>query len=388
MVELDDLGRREGPRQSVVAAHEDALVDLLAGRAADNGDARPGQPSDDATADGGRRPRGSLPLRRGDLVGRYLVLDPLGAGGMGAVFAAYDPELDRKVAIKVLLPRYGDRSGSEGHRRLVREAQTMAKLDHPNVVGVHDVGEHEGRVFVAMDFIEGVTLSDWLREQPRAWREVLDVFLLAARGLSAAHECGLVHRDFKPDNVMIDVRGRVRVMDFGLARANAPGASSSSSSLGSSEGGAASDDEITRGGSVVGTPAYMAPEQHAGLPAGPAADQFSFCVGLWEGLHGQRPFRGTSILELATAVVEGNVEDPPSSSRVPAWLRRILLRGLSVEPGERWPSMEALRHALGRGTTVRRRRILMAAAGGVVASLSPTCTKAGAVTRPMARPGE
>ncbi|MCA9706451.1 MAG: serine/threonine protein kinase, partial [Myxococcales bacterium] len=179
-------------------------------------------------------------LVQGSAVGRYVVIAPVGTGAMGVVFAAYDPQLDRKVALKVLRPRAGDLG--RARERLQREAQALAKLGHPNVVAVYDVGVHDEQLFVAMEFVEGQTLRAWMESAPavstgsgslartsgetsagvRPWREVLDVFMQAGRGLAAAHEAGLVHRDFKPDNVMLSDDGRVRVMDFGIVRADEP----------------------------------------------------------------------------------------------------------------------------------------------------------------------
>src|SRR5580692_182497 len=156
-------------------------------------------------------------LERGAAIGRYTILAPVGTGGVGEVFAAYDPELDRKVALK-LLRAHGDASDVRAQARLLREAKAMARLSHPNVVAVHDVGAFGARVFVAMEFVDGLSLKDWLADAARTRAEILGVFLAAARGLAAAHAAGLVHRDFKPGNVMVGRDGSVRVMDFGLAR--------------------------------------------------------------------------------------------------------------------------------------------------------------------------
>ncbi|MFO0636802.1 MAG: tetratricopeptide repeat protein [Nannocystaceae bacterium] len=306
-------------------------------------------------------PTGALAMpARGELVGRYLVLDRIGAGAMGVVFAAYDPELDRKVAIKLLLGAADGRSG-EGRdaNRLRREAQALARLSHPGVVAVHDVGTHEAHVFVAMEFVDGVTLSRWAASAPRSVGEIVAVLLEAGRGLAAAHAAGLLHRDFKPDNVMIDREpqpgrgfGRVRVLDFGLARARErPAAAPGDAAVPS---GAL---DATAEGAIVGTPAYMAPEQLAGLDIDARADQFSFGVALWELLYGVRPFRGASLAELATAVIEGRVTAAPPGARVPAWLRRVVLRALAGDPAARYPSMEALLAALARDPTRRRRQL-------------------------------
>ena len=309
-----------------------------------------GEPSTldtDATVDGGDsgsslRPRVWAVLAEGAQLGRYVVLRPLGAGAMGTVYLAYDPELDRQVAVKLL------RGGTSAERRrpLLREAQAMAKLTHPNVVGVYDVGEHEGRVYIAMEFVEGTTLRQWLEEQHRTRREVVEHFLLAGRGLQAAHECGLIHRDFKPDNVMVSADGRVRVMDFGLARGDAP----------STEGEEPDSHEwsgslltVATVGKIAGTPAYMAPEQTVGKDVGAASDQFAFCVSLWESLCGRRPFDGETYGELFNNVAKGRIRMPAASARMPRWLRRTLVRGLRASPDDRWPSMQDLLSCLEGG---------------------------------------
>src|SRR5688572_6915641 len=215
-------------------------------------------------------------LSRGSAIGRYVVLARLGAGAMGVVHAAYDPELDRKVALKLLRTEVSGSAPTDVSRaareRLIREARSLAQLNHPNIVAIHDVGVHEGAVFLAMEFVDGVTLTKWCSERPRSWREVLELITAAARGLSAAHARGLVHRDIKPDNLMIDADGRLRLMDFGVARADiaseppvvAPVATSSTDPA-SVASGERELGELTREGALVGTPAYMAPEQLAGL---------------------------------------------------------------------------------------------------------------------------
>jgi tetratricopeptide (TPR) repeat protein len=298
-------------------------------------------------------------LDRGTAVGRYVVLGLLGAGGMGAVYAAFDPELDRKVALKLL---HGSPDGTPGtggqQAALLREAQVMAKLSHPNVVAVHDAGAFRDRVFVAMELVDGVTLSQWLVEARRSTREIVGVMRQAGRGLAAAHEAGLVHRDFKADNVMIDRQGRVRVMDFGLARPYGDASASISRCIGY---------EVTQAGAMAGTPAYMAPEQFRGEPADDRSDQFSFAVTLWEALYGERPFTGGSLVELATHVMDGQRATPPRDRDAPKWLRRILDRALSTERGERYPSMDALLVDLDRDPS--RARVRWAAATTITAGL-------------------
>ena len=284
-------------------------------------------------------------LDRGATVGRYVVLDRIGAGGMGVVYAAYDPELDRRVAIKLLRP---DRFSSEaGRLRLLREAQALARLTHPNVVAVYDAGTFGDRVFVAMELVEGETLRQWLGEGPRSWREVLDRFLPAGRGLAAAHAAGLVHRDFKPENVLLGRDGRVRVADFGLAKALADAEEEP-------PGEAAEPGEgtpLTEWGVVLGTPAYMAPEQLRGIAADARSDQFSFCVALYEALYGERPFEEGGV-----------VKEAPAGTKVPGWLRAVILRGLMASPEERYPTMDDLLRDLERDPATVRRRWLAAAA--------------------------
>ena len=334
-------------------------------------------------------------LAKGATIGRYVVLGLLGRGGMGEVYAAYDPELDRKIAVKLLRARGGGEAAADGKTRLLREAQAIARLSHPNVVVVYDVGTFRESVFIAMEFVEGHTLGYWLQAQTRRWREVLDVYVAAGRGLVAAHAAGLVHRDFKPDNVMITKGGQVRVMDFGLAREQSADEPSLAGQLALDAGaravafadtfGAGIDPDataklgtdgtgeaattasggylrlkLTQTGAMLGTPAYMAPEQFAGTGGDARADQFSFCVALYEGVYGRRPFAGDNALALMANVVAGTVTDPPPEARVPVWIRKILLRGLSTEPKDRYPSMTELLAALGQDPAVRRGRWLTA----------------------------
>jgi tetratricopeptide (TPR) repeat protein/predicted Ser/Thr protein kinase len=308
---------------------------------------------------------------RGTLIGRYLVLSLLGRGGMGVVVAAYDPELDRKVALKLLRPRGSSTSAATA--RLQREAQALAKLDHPNVVGVHDVGVHDQQLFVAMDFVDGQTLGDWLGEahDRRPWREVVRVFVEAGRGLAAAHEAGLVHRDFKPDNVMIGDDGRVRVMDFGLARPESGDDDEPPPEQPSVTSTSATIDRITQTGAMLGTPAYMSLEQFQGRATDARSDQFSFCVALYEGLYGQRPFAGQSVVQIVASVERGQIEAAPRGVAVPSWLRRVLVRGLARAPEQRWPSMRALLSALTHDPAARRhKRLAIAAILGLLVAAS------------------
>jgi tetratricopeptide (TPR) repeat protein/predicted Ser/Thr protein kinase len=323
-----------------------------------------------ATESGDAPPRREhIEIDRGDLLGRYVILDVIGRGGMGAVYAAYDPELDRKLAIKLILaPRRGD---DEDQQRLLREAQATAQLNHPNVITVHDVGTHAGRVFVAMEFVDGGTLREWIEAGPHPWRAVLERMIAAGRGLAAAHRVGLVHRDFKPANVLVGNDGRLRVADFGLARR--VGAQTNEPTSPNPSLVALADERVTgrhttlsskltMTGALVGTPAYMAPEQYQGLEVDARADQFGFCVALWEALHGERPFAGDNLPALMFAVQQGRVREA-SRARVPTWLRRVVLRGLAWDPDARWPDMDALLTALERDPT--RQTVLWSVIGAV-----------------------
>ncbi|MBA3547636.1 MAG: serine/threonine protein kinase, partial [Nannocystis sp.] len=302
-------------------------------------------------------------LSPGTAIGRYMVLGRLGAGAMGVVYAAYDPELDRKVALKLLHPR--GHSSLDSRLRLMREAKALARLSHPNVVAVHDVGTYAERVFLAMEFVDGKTLGAWLKEQPQPWEQVVAVMRKAGEGLAAAHVAGLVHRDFKPDNVLIARDGRVRVLDFGLARSASetgsvedlgPEAAMVASVSGSRRVHAELEAaQLTRTGAMVGTPAYMSPEQHLGRGADPRSDQFSFCVTLYQALYGVRPFAGERISGLAFQVLQGKIGPPPAGSAVPARVRRVVLRGLSANPDDRYDSMPALLAALDHELGFKRR---------------------------------
>jgi serine/threonine protein kinase/tetratricopeptide (TPR) repeat protein len=288
---------------------------------------------------------------RGERLGRYELTERLGAGAMSVVYAAHDPKLERDVALKLL----NDASASA---RLVREGQALARLAHPNVVAVYDVGDHDGTVFIAMELIDGVTLSRWLRDEKRTRSQILDVFVQAGRGLAAAHAAGFVHRDFKPDNVLVGHDGRARVTDFGLARLDADVRPTSSPT--------ALVTNITRAGSLVGTPAYMAPEQLDGRTPDARADQFAFCVALFEALTGSRPFDGATVSALRASIATGTIR---GADDLPAWLRRALVRGLAEAPADRFPAIDDLLEALHRDPTTRRRRVTVLGAI-VIASAS------------------
>jgi tetratricopeptide (TPR) repeat protein/predicted Ser/Thr protein kinase len=296
------------------------------------------------------------PLAPGATLGRHVILEAVGAGAMGFVYAAYDPELERKVALKLLRP---DVSAATLRGRLLREARAMAQLSHPNVITVHDVGTFGDHVFIAMEFVDGGTLADWLRRAPRSWRAALDAFRQAGEGLAAAHAAGIVHRDFKPENVLVGGDGRVRVTDFGLARAGEAEARG-----GEAKADSAAAPTLTQRGALVGTPAYMAPEQLAGGPGTARSDQYAFCVALHEALHGARPSAGA-----------------PRRKRVPAWVDRVIERGLRAEPDARFPSMRALLDALAAGPPLGPRRVLAAAALAALIALAGS-----AALRPKAAP--
>jgi tetratricopeptide (TPR) repeat protein len=329
-------------------------------------------------------PQAPDPDRAPFRLGHHVLLHKLGAGGMGVVYAAYDERLDRRVAIKLL--RKQGRPGAG--LRLIREAQALARLSHPNVVQIYEIGEFEDQPFLVMELIDGVTLNCWRAERPRTRAEILEVFLAAGRGLAAAHAKGLIHRDFKPDNVMIRRDGVVVVMDFGLARgderselpldelepADEPGnvptgnshesgeepilpasVSGSNPSVRSSE----LERTLTEVGTVMGTVGYMAPEQMFGESVRDRCDQFSFCATLWEALYDRRPFRGTHLEAFSRSVLRGPPK-PPEPNDVPVWLRKVLERGLARNPDDRWPSMSELLDALQRDPTRRRRGWLTA----------------------------
>ncbi len=276
-------------------------------------------------------------------IGRYVLLKQLGEGGMGIVFAAYDDQLDRKVALKLL---HEAKTGpSDQRQRMLREAQAMARVSHPNVVHVYDVGELNDRIFISMEYIDGMTLTAW-QEQPRNWTEILDMYRQAGQGLLAAHGNGLVHRDFKPDNVLIDKENHVRVADFGLARLQDSAPPIEAAPVLSDAEHPLTGAALTRPGAISGTPGFMSPEQYHGAAIDGLSDQFSFCVALYDALFGRLPFAGDSLAEQAREVLAGRVRPPPEVSDVPRSIRQALLRGLSLDPQQRFPSMTELLAAL------------------------------------------
>ena len=279
------------------------------------------------------------------MIGRYEVIRRLGAGGMGVVYVARDAELHREVAVKLVL---GTASGGEREqRRLLEEARALARIAHPNVVAIYDVGVHAGRVFMAMELIQGETLRVHCAEHCATWRECMAAYLQAGRGLAATHAAGLVHRDFKPDNALVGVDGRVQILDFGLAHREASTVEPTASDS------ADAKLQRTRSSTIAGTYRYMAPEHRRGDPVDARSDQFSFCVALWESLHREHPFPEDG-------------REPSGTSSVPAWVRKVLQRGLSSEPSARFPSMDLLLAALA-DDPVRRQRRRIAVVLGIAA---------------------
>ncbi len=289
-------------------------------------------------------------------IGRYEVVRLVGSGGMGRVYLARDPGLERNVALKLLRADVPVRV----RHMLRREAKLMARVSHPNVVPVFDIGTWAGGDFLAMEFVEGVTLRQWLRERAPTPREAVRLFREAGAGLAAVHEAGLVHRDFKPQNVLVGNDGRPRVTDFGLARLAPPGSASAAPPTVGASGG---------------TPGYMAPEQWVGEPADAKGDQFSFCVALYEALYGQRPFGASTEVGPGAAATLGWSLQFPASPRVRGAVRRALAKGLALAPEGRHPSMTALLGALEEGPA-RRRWVLSGAAAvaavGLAAGLALT----------------
>jgi len=322
--------------------------------------------SEDSLGEDDAAPARDDRLRRGDAIGRFVTLELLGVGGMGEVYLCYDPELDRRVAVKLLHPPRSGRA-EEARARLLREARSIARLSHPNVVTVHDVAVWQDRVFLAMEYVAGPTLAAWRRAHAGDWATIVAVYRQAGEGLAAAHRAGLIHRDFKPDNVLVALEAgvsRARVLDFGIARVAADEA------LGEVDETAVLADTargersiaITAPGMLLGTPAYMAPEQFMAARVDPRTDQFSFCVALWEALYGQRPFAGDALAELAANVVQGKLRPLPRDARVPERVQAALRRGLAVDPAQRFPDMPALLAALAPAVP-RPRRWTLAVAG-------------------------
>ena len=330
---LDYLAARPDQAREAIEAHladcapcRVALSDLSRARFAEPERARTDEPLRPAAPGGGA-------------IGRYAIGERLGSGAMGVVYAAHDPQLHRRVALKLL-----HRPGLAGSRAaLLDEARTLARVSHPHVVTVFDAGIFDGRPFIVMEHVEGITLRRWLGQTRHSWRQILALFVAAGQGLAAAHAAGITHGDFKPDNVLVGADGRVRVTDFGLA----------------GWAGAGSPAPSPAGG----TPAYMAPEQLLGQRADARADQFSFCVALYEALVGRRPFEGPTVEALTRAVTAPRRPAPTREGRAPRWLLRTVWRGLSLAPDDRFGSMSALLSAL--ESWRRRRRLAALAASGI-----------------------
>ena len=330
----------------------------------------------DETAAGKTTARERNALAPGVQLGKYTLERMLGAGGMGVVWCAHDPDLERSVAIKLL---HAPNALPEQRARLLREARAMARLKHPNVLTVYEVDSDGDRDFIAMELVDGSSLDGWLAIKPPEG-EIWQAVIAAGRGLAAAHAAGLVHRDFKPHNVLRSRDGRVLVTDFGLARGLGDGEATAAAkppppvdpepshipvaldlTLEATPGGGklpsknsgVLDSTLTQPGALIGTPAYMAPEQYYGAPPDPRTDQFAFCVSAWQALTGERPFKGESLDELRTASAAGVAGVP---ARLPRAIRAVLARGLSVDPAERWPDLDALLDALERARDQPRRR--------------------------------
>lgn len=330
------------------------------------------------TADGRAMP---VPdeVARGQHLGRFIVLRTLGIGGMGMVVSAYDPKLERTVALKVLRPDIAPSQGAtEARARLLREAQAMAKLRHPNVVTVFEVGEFGEQVFLAMEYVPGTTLNEWAqrrRGEPRGWVRTVAAFVDAGRGLVAAHALGMIHRDFKPTNVLIDGE-RVQVTDFGIASVGGhdvvatPRLAAPAVPVDAAVG--------TGTGALVGTAPYMAPELLRGEPADAKSDQFAFCVALHESVYGQRPFVGHDLETWSRSITDGRVVAADDAHGVPEWIRQAILRGLAKDPAARWPSMAALVEALASPETSeigRGVRVALGAATGAMFVALPLVAK-------------
>ncbi|MBK6923647.1 MAG: tetratricopeptide repeat protein [Deltaproteobacteria bacterium] len=338
--------------------------------------------SDETLADGRALERVAA---KGDVFGEYRLLDVLGQGAMGMVYRAYDPRLDRLVALKLVHPSRVGANASQASARLVAEARALARVSHPNVLSIYDIGTEHELVYVALELVEGVDLAQWLRAGKRSWTTIVDVFIAVASGLAAVHAAGLVHRDVKPANILVerllpgDTMGRVLVADFGIARATT---ATPVPSIAVEADASTEDMHLTATGRVVGTPAYMAPEQHTGGEIGPAADQYAVCVALYEALFGQRPFLGG-----AQAMLLAKADPPRARPRgdVPKWLWAIVRRGLSSRPRDRFASMEQLAAALSDGSVLRRWRwpaalgaSAIATTAMAVALMEPACAGADA----------
>jgi hypothetical protein len=280
-----------------------------------------------------------LPLPAGATVGRYVIEALLGAGGMGLVYRATDPALRRPVALKLLRRAYALRLASRV--RFAREGQALARISHPHIATVFDVGDDGELCYLALELLDGGTLRRWLAT-PRRWREVERMFTAIAHGLAAAHARGIIHRDVKPDNVLLTGDGVPRLSDFGVA------------GLAAADGPPIVASTMTVGGAVIGTPAYMAPEQRAGAPVDARADQYSLCLAWLEALGRDRDAAPNDV----------------GDARGPRWLIEILLRGLAAEPEGRWPSVAALLAAIRRRRRARIGGAVVIGAMAIAATLA------------------
>lgn len=360
-------------------------------------DSSPGQPRGNRTtasidSSPSRDPNvlGASLLAPGTTIGRYVIERPIGQGGMGVVYEAFDPQLDRRVAIKFVSIR-GKHDRRDVRDRMLRESHALAQLAHPNIVPIFDSGVVRGDIFLAMELVEGVDLRTWCQEGARPLKEVLAHFIAAGEGLAEAHRAGIVHRDFKPHNVLLGNDGRVRVIDFGLARAlwsrdiisrestSSSGESDARSSVPPSRGCTRIDAsvrshanqetlaaQLTEAGTVLGTPRYMSPEQHTGRPTDARSDQFSFCVALYEAVAGVPPFDGSSPKAILRSIRAQRLTQPKHD--MPRWLKRALARGLSVRPDHRYPSMNDLLAVLKRDRRRVRQTAALTVAGTLVLS--------------------
>jgi serine/threonine protein kinase len=316
-------------------------------------------------------------LQPGDVLGRYRIRECIGEGGVGVVYSADDPELDRVVAIKVLRPAEERRTEAQ-QRRMLREAQALARVSHRNLVMVFDVGIHQGRIWIAMEYVVGDTLDQWLEKERRTWGEIVDTFISAGRGLAAVHAAGLVHRDFKPGNVLVRKDGAVQVLDFGLAARVGEQIEPAEHEPRTPLALPARDALVaTMTKSVLGTPAYMAPEQFLLQPTDGRTDQFGFCVALYEALYGLRPFQGEEVPDLMHAIVAGLPGLPGELPGLPLAVRRALHRGLSTKKEDRFASMDELLDELAATRTPTERKssgwmrfaLGMLVGGGVLAGV-------------------
>ncbi|MEO7733136.1 MAG: serine/threonine-protein kinase [Kofleriaceae bacterium] len=324
-----------------------------------------------AVTEAGAAGPASTELVPGASVGKYRLDRVLGAGGMGVVWAAFDPDLERPVAIKVL--RSLD-SVDTLRTRLLREARAMARLKHPNVLTVYEVGTDRNRDYIAMELIDGADLDGWLATKP-ARPEIVAALVAAGRGLAAAHDAGLIHRDLKPHNILRAIDGRVYVTDFGLARGQiedgievvqAPLAATAIASGAQPRAvDSVLDSPLTQTGMLIGTPAYMAPEQFAGRTPDPRSDQFAFCVTAWEALTGARPFAGKTLEELQRAASAG--VGPTPAPGLPPSVQRVLARGLAPVAADRWLDMHVMLQELEAALAPPRPSRVPWIAGGALA---------------------